>query len=657
MWSAAEICTAIEDERAIARHPLLARVARVEGSAGRLQVGVEPLHDQFNRTIVEALEGARAWWPGEPPASAEVYAVDPDDSSILLKELTGPRPKAGDTISIYEPDFLRPLAELWATPSVAEEAIGALSNVSPSSVEAPTITALDLGFLRSSQRRALSLPRHSVSLLWGPPGTGKTTTLGAIVAEELVSGGSRRVLVLATTHTAVDEAVLSVDRFLRQAGQTSLRNRVCRFGSRVDPKFFVGREHLLPSPDKEAFQQLTALLEQEPRKADLEEWAAWKDKGDALRARLRMAVSEILRRSACVGMTVTSALYWFQAVHDAEPDLVIVDEASQLSGPAASMVAIAGKRVLFAGDPKQLSTVVRTKGPRSRRILGATAFSLAADAPQVLLEEQSRMAAPICEVVSKVFYEGKLIVAKDKQRDSAWLKEGSPCWIEGRQQKQFDIRETKGVRTWSQKYRGPIRYDSAQAILGLIDEMLDSNVDPKDVVVLTPFRAQRAMLRMMLSARRAKGVQVSTVHRAQGSERAIVIFDPVDGSGEFLFGDAGNRLINVAISRAKAQVVMFLSQADRQNRTLRRIYELARAPEEACVPTLRAFIGRKDFPACLRGKVVRVGETAGEVVGLEKDGEVIVIACRETGNHRRFKVLYAESELREHGSRNSESGY
>lgn len=157
------------------------------------------------------------------------------------------------------------------------------------------------------------------------------------------------------------------------------------------------------------------------------------------------------------------------------------------------------------------------------------------------------------------------------------------------------------------------------------------------------------MLRAMLSARRTKSVQVSTVHRAQGSERAIVIFDPVDGSSEFLCGEEGNRLINVAISRAKAQVVMFLSQTDRQNRTLRRIYELARASEDigagnsGAAPGLKEFAGRKDFPACLRGRVVQVGGTTGEVVGLEKNGAVIVIACRETGNHRRFRTEVALS--------------
>lgn len=646
MWSPSEICAAIEDERAIARQPIQVEVLRVTGGGNGVRVDGEPLRDQFNRPIDEALEGARAWWPGDPPGSADVFAIDPDEPSIFLKRLNGRRPDVGERISIYEPDFLRSLSELWATPSLAEQAIRALT-ATPSPVSRPAATAIDHRYLRASQRQALGLPRHRIGLLWGPPGTGKTTTLGAIVAEELVGGHSHRVVVLATTHTAVDQAILAVDKALDAAGQASLRKKVSRFGSGVDPKFFVGREHLLPSQDRDAFEALASLLEQEPRKGNLEEWSSWKEKVDDLRARLRAAVSEILARSACVGMTATSALFWFQALQESAPDLVVVDEASQLSGPAAQMVATAGKRTVFAGDPKQLSAVVRTKSARSRKILSETAFSIATNAPQVLLEEQSRMALPICTIVSKVFYDGRLIVAKDKRNDNLWLKERSPYWIEGRKQEQFQIRWTTGASTWSQKYKGPIRYDSAQAILTLVDDMLGAYVDPNDIVVLTPFRAQRTMLRMMLSARRTKGVQVSTVHRAQSSERKIVIFDPVDGSSEFLSGDDGDRLINVAISRAQAQVVIFLSETDTHNTTLHRIAVLGGAAKAAgtvndgAAPSLRDFAGHKDFPACLRGRVIRIGPTTGEVINFERSGEVIVIACRETGNHRKFKLKIA----------------
>jgi hypothetical protein len=461
-----------------------------------------------------------------------------------------------------------------------------------------------------------------------------------------MSGRSHRILVTATTHTAVDQIVLAVDQALQVTEQATTRKKLKRFGSRVDPKPFIGREHLLPVQDKDAFEKLANLLIVEPRKSDLEEWAAWKQEVEAVRASLKATVREIFDQNMCVGMTATSAFFWFEALREAELDLVVVDEASQLGGPAARMIAVAANRILFAGDPNQLSTIVRTRKAGSRKILGATAFDIARAAPQVFLEEQSRMAPPICAVVSKVFYDGKLVVAK-RGCDEKWLEERSPYWIHGRRLPQFYVHLTDACSTWSKKYNGPIRYDSAQEILNLLDDLLGCYTDPADVVVLTPFRAQRAMLRVMLEARQTKGIHVSTVHRAQGSERKIVIFDPVDGASKFLSGAEGDRLINVAISRAKAQVVVFISQSDQQNKTLRRIAILAGAGKNldegvgSATPTLKDFAHREDFPTCLLGQVIQIGSATGQVVGLEKGGEVIVIGCRDTGHHRKFRTKLA----------------
>lgn len=642
-----QILTAIEDERGVALQPIMARVLRVVSGPGGVRLELDLLKDQYSRPIDESLEGARAWWPGSPPVMADVYAVDPEESSIMLKRLTGRAPEEGSTISIYEPDYYRYLAELWRVPQLADSALSSLG--APQAQLSEPETRLDLRYLRKSQRLALALPRHRTSLLWGPPGTGKTTTLGALVAEEIASGRSKTVLVTATTHTAVDQVIRAVDQALERAGagHQHLRQRTKRFGSRVDPKFFVGREHLLPVNDRDAFGKLTHLLELEPVKTDLVRWSDWKQEVEVLRERLKAAITKLLEENACVGMTVTSAFFWFSALLEAKLDLVVVDEASQLNGPGAQMIATAASRSLFAGDPKQLSAVVRTREKRSQKILAATVFSLAQYVPKVFLEEQSRMAPPICSIVSKVFYDGNLIVAKNKEHDRDWLRERSPNVVNGKPMPQFDIRPTDAGSNWSPKYRGLIRHGSADAILRLIDDLLGAGADPASIMVLTPFRAQRAMLRKMLAARKVRGISVSTVHRSQGSERRTVIFDPVDGAGDFLSGAEGDRLINVAISRAQSQVIAYLSKEDLKNETLRRISVLAGAGGQGnktggeAALSLKSFSHQSDFPRCVVGKIVAIGATIGNVIGLEKGGKVIVIACHETGCERRFKTEIA----------------
>lgn len=133
-----------------------------------------------------------------------------------------------------------------------------------------------------------------------------------------------------------------------------------------------------------------------------------------------------------------------------------------------------------------------------------------------------------------------------------------------------------GEAKWSATFNGKIRFDSAQIIATLVSELLGSYADPEDILVLTPFRAQRALIRSMLGRDGRKDIRVSTVHRAQGSERKIVIFDPVDAGSPFLNSEGGRQLINVAASRAEAHLIILTGHTDLQNPYLARIAERAR---------------------------------------------------------------------------------
>jgi len=94
------------------------------------------------------------------------------------------------------------------------------------------------------------------------------------------------------------------------------------------------------------------------------------------------------------------------------------------------------------------------------------------------------------------------------------------------------VRPVKGPGRWSAQDHGPQRPASAEAVVEAVALALESGAwQPRELVVLTPFRAQRALIRRGLEARgiaEAAGVRVSTVHRAQGSEAPVVFFDPVD---------------------------------------------------------------------------------------------------------------------------------
>ncbi|HLE04937.1 MAG TPA: C-terminal helicase domain-containing protein, partial [Anaerolineales bacterium] len=126
----------------------------------------------------------------------------------------------------------------------------------------------------------------------------------------------------------------------------------------------------------------------------------------------------------------------------------------------------------------------------------------------------------------------------------------------------------------SPKYGGVIRYETAELIRGLVDE-LTSVLRQEDILVLTPYRAQRLLIKTILKNANLKKVTVSTVHRAQGSERDTIIFDPVETANSFLNNnDLGPRLMNVALSRAKSRLILIVSEENLRNPVLRQIETL-----------------------------------------------------------------------------------
>jgi superfamily I DNA and/or RNA helicase len=253
---------------------------------------------------------------------------------------------------------------------------------------------------------------------------------------------------------------------------------------------------------------------------------------------------------------------------------VICDEASQVIGPAALMVPAMAQQTIFAGDPCQLSPIVQSVGASEKALLGRTAFDLFSHVPTTMLNEQSRMAVGICQAVSTTFYDGELKVCRKALADPEWKKQRSPFFVDGREIPRVCFDQVSEPATYSQSYGGFIRFQSAKLIETIIDNLAGSYVDPQDVLVLTPFRAQRTLIRNFLR-RRHPEVSVSTVHRAQGSERTLVIFDPVDGTSGFLKGRDGERLINVAISRAKAHVIVPFVREDLDNPALSLLHKIA----------------------------------------------------------------------------------
>lgn len=257
-------------------------------------------------------------------------------------------------------------------------------------------------WLRAAQRCALKLPSWDCSLLDGPPGTGKTTTLGVIVGSFLRACPNARVLLLSTTNTVVDIALFALDRALEKllGYGWSIRNKCMRLGHHFVASHYEreGRKHLRPTPDPELVRKLAELESRRPDPLDVVAYSRWKREVEIVRARLSVNIAATLRDLRFAALTVCAASFWTSALNDFAPfDLVVFDEASQVGLANALALATFGRRCLFAGDPAQLAPIVQSEHQLPKRWLGRSAFEEIAvgreadGAPRVFLNEQSRM--------------------------------------------------------------------------------------------------------------------------------------------------------------------------------------------------------------------------------------------------------------------------
>ncbi|QPF75167.1 AAA family ATPase [Roseateles sp. DAIF2] len=614
----------------------------------------------------DSLDGASAWWGAPVKGGAHVLAVIPEDDQLLLQNASTAPPGPEQLIRLYPTRFLNAVADAWWDSAWAERALACLPDLGrPRPLDADAAPRLDgspFRWLRPAQRAALGLVRHSSAFLWGPPGTGKTTTLGVLLAEYLERRPEARVLLLSTTNQAVDLATLAVDKALERGRREPLRAAVQRLGTRFDAAAYAGREHLIPCGDGELIARLARAEAARPGTRDAGALKVWADRVAGLREELRASSLQVLRRCRLASMTTTRAAFTLKTLRElapggvdgAEPpfDLLVFDEASQVSLAHALALMPLGRARLFAGDPQQLSPVLRSSEPAARRWLGRSAF---AEMPRrgeavTLLDEQSRMAAPIGELVSDLFYEGALRVAADARDSAGWLAARRRAFGEIPAEVHLQVQRVASDGAWSAAERGPVRRESAEAIARTVAAALaGGDWQPRELIVLTPFRAQRALIRQRLRAHGVdEAVKVSTVHRAQGSEAPVLLFDPADGAQPFLQTEEARRLINVALSRAQAKLIVYLSAADAANPLLAPIVQRLRLAGDARAATpLLELACAPDFPANALGRRVSAGRHTGEVSRLSPDGSQFWLINERSGATQLFDTAFWRERARQ----------
>jgi len=280
----------------------------------------------------------------------------------------------------------------------------------------------------------------------------------------------------------------------------------------------------------------------------------------------------ILSSAKVVGSTVTKTFISKDIFTNF--DVVIIDEASMVMLPALYYVAgLSSEKVIVSGDFRQLPPIVPTNEKEIKEVMGVDIFNSAGIVDKintgirvsniVMLKEQYRMNDKICSIVSKPMYDGKLFTSNDRTSNAKEIPiDKINCKI--------TIVDTSSVNPYCNNDPFNSKYNllHALAIRELCSQLTAKKFisSESSVGVITPYAAQSKILKRLFKEDYFKDVSAGTVHRFQGDEKETIIIDITDSIGQDYAGiflqaenrdDSGSKLFNVAITRAKENVIVF----------------------------------------------------------------------------------------------------
>lgn len=435
-----------------------------------------------------------------PVVLVEPGPIRADSHRARLRDLAAEVGKQGETDWGHRPELDLLLRRL---PQVG--------NASGVNLRLPDEEAVDAG-----RRLALDLIESQLPIQ-GPPGSGKTYTAAKQVSDLVAAG--RRVGITANSHAVI-----------------------CNLINQIAEHNELGRPLLIAQkPDAEGvFASPHAAIYKQP--------------------------SQVLGAINAGGAEVVGGTTWLWTRDDFRNsvDVLMVDEASQMSLANVLAAAHAASNLILLGDPQQLGQPSAGAQPPDA---GVSALERVLDGEVTMPEDRGlfiertrRMHPAVCAFTSEVFYDNRL----------TWLDELRNQTILG----DWPLGGT-GLRVVDVPHEGNDNAapEEAEIVAELVSELHTKQwrnadgelavIGPEGVLIVTPFNAQVREIEATLEAKGIGGAKVGTVDKFQGQEAPVVIYSMASSTAEdaprgmeFLYD---LRRLNVATSRARCLAILVSS--------------------------------------------------------------------------------------------------
>lgn len=401
-------------------------------------------------------------------------------------------------------------------------------------------------------------------LLWGPPGTGKTSMMLKNLVGYLLNNTDEHLMLLAYTNRAVDEICEAIDNlktYQTPDGKKAIRDSYLRIGSRYSTA--------------SRFQQqlLTAKTSKVKTRKEL--------------------IAIIQNHRIFVGTVASIAnkpeLLKLKTFHR-----VIIDEASQILEPNLVGFLPHFKRFILIGDHKQLPAVVVQDANTSQaddadlqsiglhnlrnsffERLYKRCIQKGWDWAYAQLSHQGRMHQDIMDFPNRFFYESSLNILpqsiafhKKQIAEIAYKTNSSSSALQQQVlQKRMIFMPTAvdylGTTSKTNKHEAQ-KIGDLVVCFQKIYQFNDKILTKKSIGIITPYRAQIAQIQEVLREREVDLdlLTIDTVERYQGGARDIILISLCTNSATQLeslvsLSDEGvDRKLNVALTRAREHLVI-----------------------------------------------------------------------------------------------------
>jgi uncharacterized protein len=363
-----------------------------------------------------------------------------------------------------------------------------------------------------ARRLALELG-HGTLPVQGPPGSGKTYS-GARMVTALVAAG-KKVGVTANSHKVIRKLLEEV---IRAAREERLPLRCVEKVSEISESG--------PDGITEVLKNSEVLAALEAGEAQVAAGTAWQ---------------------------------WARKEFFESVDVLVVDEAGQMSLANTLAVAQAGTALVLLGDPQQLEQPQKGSHPEGtdvsalEHILGNS--DTIADDRGLFLNETWRLHPSLSEFTSEVFYDGRLASRPElrvQRIEGTRPFVASGLWF-------VPVTHEGNQSSAPQEIEPVAQIVACLSAPGASWTMSNGRRLPlrlSEILIVTPYNAQVALL----SKRLGRYARVGTVDKFQGQEAPVVVYSMTSSRPEetprgmeFLYSP--NRL-NVATSRARCVCIL-----------------------------------------------------------------------------------------------------